>query len=136
MPFQLSPQLSLQQGQFSQRLLNSGSFLPGLGAFGPASAQRAKINLTPQIRTERSYASNPGAHAKDNPFLLPAVNSGGKVEKNPFGITNVVDAGDGKCTYVQMKGGPLPTGECQKGGMACEKVSTSQISYDLRNFEL
>ena len=37
---------------------------------------------------------------------------------SPF---NSVTQGEKKCTYVQMKGGPLLTGECQKGGMACEK---------------
>ena len=30
-------------------------------------------------------------------------------------------SGEGKCTFVQMKGTPLPNMNCQKGGMACDK---------------
>ena len=26
-----------------------------------------------------------------------------------------------KCSYVQMKGSPIPGADCQEGGMACDK---------------
>ena len=37
--------------------------------------------------------------------------------------TSLQDAanGEGKCSFVQMKGTPLPNMNCQKGGMACDK---------------
>ena len=96
------------------------SFLPGIGEF-----------LTPTINSEgiRIPRSNPSSNVDnlDNPFLAPTdtytvdepliVNSSGPLEtfKPP------IDTEDGKCSYVQMKGGPLPRAECQPGGMACSK---------------
>ena len=54
------------------------------------------------------------ATATVNPFL-PNLKSA-----NPQnGIISVEKSG--KCSYVQMKGGPLPASSCHKGGMACEK---------------
>ena len=45
-----------------------------------------------------------------DPGLLPEQNS-----------LQAAANGEGKCTFVQMKGTPLPNMNCQKGGMACDK---------------
>ena len=52
-------------------------------------------------------------------YIFQSVNPGTPL--NMLAALNI-DTGHKKCSYVQMKGGPLPTGECHKGGMACEKM--------------
>ena len=138
--------LTPQANSFQQRLLSSSSsYLPGLGAFGPPAIQQQQQQHT--IRTQRSqladaqtYAANsntPAAHVKTPnnkninggaPFLFTSPEalfgaSDSKAAANSNLDLQAMMSGDksGKCTYVQMKGGPLPEGQCHKGGMACEK---------------
>ena len=97
------------------------SYLPGFGTFINPS-----INAD-GLRVSRSQSSPVINDNLDNPFLAPTGTysvdepllsaSGEPLE--PF--QPPLDAGDGKCSYVQMKGGPIPRAECQAGGMACKK---------------
>lgn len=107
-PFQTAQtqqQKIVNNQQFQQRLLAS-SFLPGIGAF--QNSQRIHRSQ------ETDQYSTPGAHVKSTPTPFP-------FPQNVLGSSANANKG-GKCTYVQMKGGPMPTGEeCHKGGMACEK---------------
>ena len=97
------------------------SYLPGVGTF-----INPLIN-TDLLRVSRSQSSPVINDNLDNPFLAPneaysvdePLTTGSGQPLEPF--QPPLDAGDGKCSYVQMKGGPLPRAECQAGGMACTK---------------
>ena len=102
------------------------SFLPGVGEFLTPTINADGIRIP---RSQSSSESEFDSDNLDNPFLAP---SGTYNIDEPL-ITRTtgsraleqfkpaLDAGDGKCSYVQMKGGPIPRAECQPGGMACSK---------------
>lgn len=109
------------------------SYLPGVGTFiNPG------LN-TGQLRVPRSQTTTATSDTLDNPFLAPLESYQGQGGEEGTDSTLTTEravqtavqtfnppAGDGKCSYVQMKGGPIPGAECQAGGMAC----TKDCSYD------
>lgn len=93
---------------------NPLAFLPGLGTIGNINGG----GLQSGVRHPRSQLNNGQTpnNLGDNPFLAPSSSS------NP----TFSNANGEKCTYTQMKGGPIAGANCHKGGMACEK----QCGYD------
>jgi len=101
------------------------SFLPGIGEFLTPTINEDGIRI-PRSQTSSSSSDSDNL---DNPFLAPSGTynideplitrtTGGRALEQ---FKPAMDAGDGKCSYVQMKGGPIPRAECQPGGMACSK---------------
>ncbi len=119
-PYQIQQQYQRGNLHLQQRPSSSGNnnnnnnnnpvaFLPGLGNIRNLDGQQ-------QVRRQRSQlAANLTPNNLDNPFLTP----------NAAVSASSGNAGE-KCSYMQMKGGPIPGANCHKGGMACEK----QCGYD------
>ena len=103
------------------------SFLPGIGEFLTPTINEDGIRI-PRSQSSSSVDAD-NLDSLDNPFLAPsgtynideplATRTTGSRALEQF--KPAMDAGDGKCSYVQMKGGPIPRAECQPGGMACSK---------------
>ena len=101
------------------------SYLPGVGTFINPGQN------TGQLRVPRSQTTTVTSDTLDNPFLAPLESYQGDGTDSSLTPETAIEAfkppaGDGKCSYVQMKGGPIPGAECQAGGMAC----TKDCSYD------
>jgi hypothetical protein len=105
------PRPSTEDAGFSDR---RSAFLPGLGAFGTDSVRKERSQGATAADDQSLDGDSPSAHAKTT--------SGFSFSEGASPPTYDHDhAKGGKCTFVQMKGGPLPTGDCHKGGMACDK---------------
>ena len=113
----------------------SGSgYLPGIGTyFQPYPVSTPRDVRSPAAQDHLKHDSNAAISAVDtsakafnldniknvNEMLATdRIDSGGV--QSPNALHNAV-SGEGKCTFVQMKGTPLPNMNCQKGGMACDK---------------
>ena len=132
-PFQIGPRTpQQQQNAFQRRLINANAFLPGLGSFaGKTRRQRsqsssvaAELNGTPAQHAKTPALDSSASSAQSNPFLFSTVSDddGASAPERTVVMTGPppVKAGS-KCSYVQLKGGPMAGADCHKGGMACEK---------------
>ena len=126
---------------FQQKVVNpigkvssGSSYLPGIGTyFQPYPVNAPRDVRSPAIQEHLQQDSNLGASPVDTSakaFNLDSLNnvdqmlatdridSGGVQSPNSL---HAAANGEGKCTFVQMKGTPMPNMNCQKGGMACDK---------------
>ena len=92
-------------------------FLPGIGTY----FQPYSISSPRDVRS-------PATSEAFNPDSINAVEQFTATDRIDPGLHdpahNALQAaaeGHGKCTFVQMKGTPLPNMNCQEGGMACDK---------------
>ena len=92
------------QNQQSLGIPLNPSFPEGQTSF-PTTSNANALNLNNINSVEQIVAAD-----RIDPGLLP--------EQNQL---HAAASGEGKCTFVQMKGTPLPNMNCQKGGMACDK---------------
>ena len=113
----------------------SGSgYLPGIGTyFQPYPVSTPRDVRSPAAQDHLKHDPTAGVSAVDTSakafnldniknvnevIATDRIDSGGV--QSPNALHNAV-SGEGKCTFVQMKGTPLPNMNCQKGGMACDK---------------
>ena len=111
-----------------------GGFLPGIGTyFQPYPVNAPRDVRSPAIQQQIQHDSTVGVSALDtsaNAFNLDGLNNAepilatDRIDPGMIASPNSLHAavnGQGKCSFVQMKGTPLPNMNCQKGGMACDK---------------
>ena len=113
----------------------SGSgYLPGIGTyFQPYPVSTPRDVRSPAAQDHLNHESNVGVSPVDTSakafnldninnveqtFATERIDSGGVQSPNSL---HAAANGEGKCSFVQMKGTPLPNMNCQKGGMACDK---------------
>ena len=96
---------------------SSTGFLPGIGTY----YQPYNINAPRDVRSPAvSEAFDADSINAVEQFTATDRIDPGLRDPANNALQAAVD-GDGKCTFVQMKGTPLPNMNCQKGGMACDK---------------
>ena len=113
---------------------SGNGFLPGIGTyFQPYPVNTPRDVRSPAIQEQIKQNSHLGASAVDTSakaFNLDGINNAepilatDRIDPGTIQSPNSLHAavkGEGKCSFVQMKGTPLPNMNCQKGGMACDK---------------
>ena len=101
---------------------SGANYVPGFGAYFEP------FTISPSVRNPRSPTpADLKAVASDDVVNPMAVGVGDMIDKVTF-----PDDKDDKCSFVQMKGAPLPNMQCQKGGMACDK----QCGFDDAKVEM
>ena len=116
-----------------------GGFLPGIGTyFQPYTINTPRDVRSPAIQENMPPVSTFGAgdaapyvptQTDPKVFNLDSINNEAnppidRIDSGLLSPQNSLQAavnGEGKCSFVQMKGTPLPNMNCQKGGMACDK---------------